>query len=197
MIGLVSRGPVFFEYIYISEVTVPKKENIEAVEDLKKIFSENEGIIFTDHTGLKAQDAVDVRDRLVESESYLKIIKNTLGLIAAKEVFSDIDLDEIMTGPTSIVIARKDMVRTAKVLKEFSKELEVLIIKAGIMDKKLIDTDSIKKIADLPSREVLLTQIVTAVQSPISGLVNTLSGITRNLVMVLDAVRVKKESMTN
>jgi len=54
-----------------------------------------------------------------------------------------------------------------------------------------------EKMADLPSREVLLIQIVTAMQAPISGLINTLSGITRNLVMVLDAVRSKKENMTN
>jgi len=120
-----------------------------------------------------------------------------LGLIAAREVFSDMDLEQIMTGPTSIVIAQKDLVKTAKVLKDFSNELKVLTIKAGIMDKKLVDTESIKKIADLPSREVLLIQMVTALQSPITGLVNALSGITRSLVTVLDAVRNKKESMAN
>jgi large subunit ribosomal protein L10 len=176
---------------------LPNKENIKAVEELKEIFNQNEGLIFTDHTGLKAQDAVDVRDKLVETEAYLKIIKNTLGLIAAKQAYSDIDFEEILTGPTSVVVVQKDMVATAKVLKEFSKELKVLNIKAGILENKLVDAESIDRIADLPSRETLLVQLVTALESPISGLVNTLSGITRNLVMVLDAVRVKKESMTN
>jgi len=176
---------------------VPKKGNIEAVENIKKIFMKNEGIIFTDHSGLKAQDAVDIRDKLIETDAYLKIIKNTLGLIAARDVFSDIDLEGILSGPTSIVIAEKDIVSTAKIVKEFSKELKALNIKAGILDNKFIDADSIEKIADLPSREVLLAQIVTAIQAPISGLVNTLSGITRNLVMVLDAVRSKKENITN
>ena len=80
---------------------MPKKENIAAVEDIKKIFTENEGIIFTDHSGLKAQDAVNVRDKLVEADAYLKIIKNTLGLIAARDVFSEIDLGGIFSGPTS------------------------------------------------------------------------------------------------
>ncbi len=176
---------------------MPKKENIDAVESLKKVFVENEGILFTDHSGLKAQDAVNIRDKLVESESYLKVIKNTLGLIAAKEVFSDLNLDDIFKGPTSIVVAQKDMVRAAKVLKEFSKELKTLIIKAGILENRLINNDKIKKMADLPSREVLLVKLVAAIQSPISGLVNTLSGVTRNLVTVLDAVRAKKEIITN
>ena len=176
---------------------MPKKENIDAVENLKEIFKKNEGLIFTDHSGLKAQDAVDVRDKLVETEAYLKIIKNTLSLIAAKEVYSDIKLEDILTGPTSVVVVQKDMVATAKVLKEFSKELEVLKVKAGILENALVDAKSIAKIADLPSRETLLVQLVTALQSPISGLVNTLSGVTRNLVTVLDAVRAKKESMTN
>jgi len=176
---------------------MPKKENIDAVESLKKVFVENEGILFTDHSGLKAQDAVNIRDKLVESESYLKVIKNTLGLIAAKEVFSDLNLDDIFKGPTSIVVAQKDMVRAAKVLKEFSKKLKTLIIKAGILENRLINNDKIKKMADLPSREVLLVKLVAAIQSPISGLVNTLSGVTRNLVTVLDAVRAKKEIITN
>jgi large subunit ribosomal protein L10 len=189
-------GPVLF-FPGDLEVNMPKKENIDAVASIKKIFETNEGLIFTDHSGLKAQDAVDVRDKLIEADSYLKIIKNTLALIAAKEVFSDIELEEILTGPTSIVVAEKDIVSTAKVVKEFSSKLKALNIKAGILENKLIDADSVKKIASLPSREVLLVQLVTAVQAPISGLVNTLSGLSRNLVMVLDAVRVKKESMTN
>ena len=176
---------------------MPKKENIDAVSSIKAIFEKNEGLIFTDHSGLKAQDAVNVRDKLIEADSYLKIIKNTLARIAAKEIFSDIELEEIFTGPTRVVVAEKDIVNTAKVVKNFSSELKALTIKAGILENKLVDADTIKKIASLPSRETLLVQLVTAVQAPISGLVNTLSGLSRNLVMVLDAVRVKKESMTN
>ncbi len=176
---------------------MPKKENIDAVASIKTVFEKNEGLIFTDHSGLKAQDAVNVRDKLIEADSYLKIIKNTLALIAAKEVFSDIEFEEIFKGPTSIVVAEKDIASTAKVVKDFSSELKALNMKAGILENKLVDADTIKKIASLPSREVLLVQLVTAVQAPISGLINTLSGLSRSLVVVLDAVRAKKESMTN
>jgi len=66
---------------------MPKKDNIDAVEDIKKIFTENEGIIFTDHTGLKAQDAVNVRDRLTEADSYLKIIKIHWALLQQGKYF--------------------------------------------------------------------------------------------------------------
>jgi large subunit ribosomal protein L10 len=176
---------------------MPKKDNIDAVEDIKRIFMENEGIIFTDHTGLKAQDAVNVRDKLLEAGSYLKVIKNTLGLIAAREVFSDMDLEEIFTGPTSIVVAKKDIVSTAKVVKQFSKDLDALIAKAGIIDNRIVDAGSIDKIADLPTRDALLIQLVSRLQSPISGLLNTLSGLTRNLVMVLSAIKEKKEDVKN
>jgi large subunit ribosomal protein L10 len=176
---------------------MPKKDNIDAVEDIKKIFTENEGIIFTDHTGLKAQDAVNVRDRLTEADSYLKIIKNTLGLIAAREVFSDMDLEEVFTGPTSIVVAKKDIVSTAKVIKQFSKELDALKAKAGIVDNRIINASIIEKIADLPTRDVLLTQLVSGLQSPISGLLNALSGLSRNLVIVLSAIKEKKEDIKN
>ena len=176
---------------------MPKKENINAVASIKLMFETNESLIFTDHSGLKAQDAVSVRDKLVEADSYLKIIKNTLALIAAKEVFSDMDLEEMLTGPTSVIAAGKDIVRTAKIVKEFSRDLKALKIKGGILENRLIDADSVEKMASLPSREVLLVQLVTVIQAPISGLVNTLSGLSRNLVMVLDAIRANKESMTN
>ncbi len=174
-----------------------RQEKISEVERLKEIFKGDHGIIFTDHSGLKADDAVAVRDKLVEANSYLRIIKNTLASIAAKDVFKDLDLEDVFKGPTSMVVSGEDMISTAKVLEAISKDLDTLKIKAGLFEKQLLSGEEVNKFASLPGREVLLTNLVISIKSPITKLVNILGMLTRDLVVVLDAVRVKKEEIDN
>lgn len=171
-----------------------KKEKIDEVNELREIFKSDCGLIFTDHSGLKAEDAVRVRDRLIEINSYLKIIKNTLALIAAEDVFKDINIKEILKGPTSIVVSSKDIISTAKVISDFSEELDALKIKAGILENKLLSSEEMEKLAKLPSRELLLASLMISIKSPIIKLINILDSLTRGLVLVLDAIREKKEN---
>lgn len=169
-----------------------REEKINKVDELKKIFKESHGIIFTDHSGLKATDAVAVRDKLVEADSYLKIIKNTLAVIAANDVFKDLDLDDVLKGPTSIVVSGKEIITTAKAIEEISKELDALKIKAGILEKTLLSAEEVEKFANLPPREVLLANLAVSVKAPLIKLVNVLSALTVNLVLVLNAIKEKK-----
>ena len=169
-----------------------REEKINKVDELKKIFKESYGIIFTDHSGLKAGDAVAVRDKLVEADSYLRIIKNTLAVIAAADVFKDLDLEDVLKGPTSIVVSEKDIITTAKVIEEISKELDALKIKAGILEKTLLSAEEVDKFANLPPREVLLTNLAVSIKAPMIKLVNVLSALTVNLVLVLNAIKEKK-----
>ena len=174
-----------------------KQEKINKVEELKGIFKDSRGLIFTDHSGLKAEDAVRVRDKLVEVNSYLKIIKNTLALIAAKNVFKEMDLEEILKGPTSIVVSKGDMASAAKVIENFSKDLDTLKVKAGILENKLLNSEEVEKFASLPGREVLLTNLAVSIKSPIIRLVNILNALNRDLVCILNAIREKKERNIN
>jgi large subunit ribosomal protein L10 len=173
---------------------VVKKEKVDEVNELREIFKSDCGLIFTDHSGLKAEDAVRVRDKLVEINSYLRIIKNTLALIAAEEVFKDMDIKEILKGPTSIVVSSKDIISTAKVISDFSEELDALKIKAGILENKLISSEEMEKLAKLPGRELLLANLAILIKSPIIKLINILGSLTRNLVLVLDAIKEKKRN---
>src|SRR3989304_4571607 len=110
-----------------------------------------------------------------------------------KDVFKDLNLKEVLKGPTSIVVSGEDMIATAKVLEDFSKDLDVLKVKAGIFENRLLNPEEVEKFASLPGREVLLTNLVISIKSPITKLVNVLSALTRDLVLVLNAVREKKE----
>lgn len=174
-----------------------KQEKVDKVNELKEIFKNSYGLIFTDHSGLRAEDAVVVRDKLVEVNSYLKIIKNTLAIIAAKDVFKDVNLEEVLKGPTSIVVSGKDMVSTAKIIEDFSKDLDALKVKAGILENRLLNPEEVCRFASLPGREVLLTNLVISIKFPITKLVNVLSALTRDLVLILGAIREKKERNNN
>jgi len=170
-----------------------RQEKIDRVEEIKEIFKKSYGLIFTDHSGLKAEDAVAVRDRLAEVNSYLKITKNTLAYIAAKDVFKDLDLEGVFKGPTSLIVSGEDIITTAKIIENFSKDKDTLKVKAGLLENRLLSAEEVDKFASLPSREVLLTNLVVSVKSPIIKLVNVLNAVTVNLVLVMEAIRIKKE----
>lgn len=178
----------------IKEYILVKQSKIDKVKEIVDLFTDKDGILFTDHTGLKAQDAVMVRDRLVEAGSNLMIAKNTLSALAAKEYFKDLDIEEVFEGPTSIVTCSQDTIETIKILVGLRKDLETLKIKAGIFEDQVLTTKQINKMAKLPPREQLLGQVVVTLNSPISKLVNTLNAMTSNLVMVLEAIRKEKEN---
>jgi len=170
-----------------------RQEKVNQVEELKEIFKKSSGIIFTDHSGLKAEDAVVVRDRLAEVNSYLKITKNTLAYIAAKDIFKDLGLEGVFKGPTSMVVSGEDIISTAKVLEEFSKDMDTLKVKAGLLENRLLNPEEVDRFSSLPGREVLLTNLAVSIKSPIIKLVNVLGALNRSLVLAVDAVRIKKE----
>jgi len=89
------------------------------------------------------------------------------------------------------------MVSTAKVIEDFSRDLDTLKVKVGILENKLLSPEEVKKFASLPGREVLLTNLVVSIKFPITRLVNVLSALTRDLVLILDAIREKKEKNNN
>ncbi len=173
---------------------MPKQEKIDEINKIKELFEENNGLIFTDHSRLKAIDAVEVRDKLVGMDSYLRIIKNTLALIAAKDVFKDFSLDEVLSGPTSVVACQKDFAATAKILNEFSNALKTLEVKGAVVDGIFLDPANVKIIANLPPRKILLASLAVSMKAPIYQLVNILGGLPRSLVMALSAIKEKKES---
>ncbi|MBC7334194.1 MAG: 50S ribosomal protein L10 [Actinobacteria bacterium] len=174
-----------------------KKEKIEKVEEIKKLFKESRGLLFINHTGLKVKDTVELRQRLSGVDSYLKVVKNTLALRASREVFEDINLEEMFEGPTSIVVSKGDVVAAARAVKELTKEYETLRIKGGIIENRLAGTEVIDVISSLPGREVLLTNLAVSMKLPIYMLVNVLSNIIRSLVFVLSAIKLEKEKVSS
>ncbi|HEY5500973.1 MAG TPA: 50S ribosomal protein L10, partial [Candidatus Humimicrobiaceae bacterium] len=121
--------------------------------------------------------------------------KNTLASIAASEAFKDIELGNIFKGPTSVIASHKDLIATAKILKEIIKEFDVLKLKGGILDGKFISASDASMLANLPSKEVLISQVISGIASPIYMLVSVLNNLPQKLVMTLSAIQKEKEKV--
>jgi large subunit ribosomal protein L10 len=138
---------------------------------------------------------VIIRDRLYDVEATLTILKNTLASIAASEAFKDIELGDIFKGPTSVIASHKDLITTAKVLKEIIREFDVLKLKGGIIDGRLVSASDVAMLANLPSKEILISQVVTGIASPLFMLVSVLNNLPQKLVMTLSAIQKEKEKV--
>jgi large subunit ribosomal protein L10 len=172
-----------------------RAEKEAVVETLKEKLSQTKGAVLTNYRGLTVAQDTKLRRKLREGGVEYKVVKNTMMRIAADELGLN-DLDSVLEGPTAIALSYTDPVAPAKIISEFIKEskLEVLEVKAGLVEGKVIDAHGVKALASLPPREVLIAQVLAGMQSPIAGLVNVLQGSIRNLVYTLEAVRQKKES---
>ena len=178
-------------------MAIIRPEKQAAVASLKEMLSSAKGAVLTGYKGLTVAQDMKLRAKLREAGVTYHVAKNTMLRIAADEIGLE-GLEPVLNGTTALAVSADDAIAPAKVIAEFIKEnkledTEVLTIKAGVLDGKVIDVAEVKALAALPSREVLLAKIVGSMQAPISGLVNVLQGTIRNAVYVLEAVRAKKE----
>ena len=165
------------------------------VAELKEKLTSAKGAVLVNYRGLTVAQDTKLRRQLREAGVDYRVVKNTMTRIAAQEAGLE-GLDVYLEGPTAMAISTTDPVAPAKIITDFVKEhkLQVLEVKAGLVEGNVIDEKGVKALASLPSREVLIAKMLGSMQSPITGLVNVLQGSVRNLVYALDAVRQQKES---
>jgi len=165
-----------------------KVEKEKTVDELREKLSLTKSLFLTDFRGLNVDQMTDLRRNLKEKKAEYRITKNSLIRLAARESRFEGVLD-YLKGPTGLVFSFEDPVSPAKVLYEIHKKVEKPKIKIIWMEGKLLDENHLKSLAALPSKDVILTQIVFGLNSPLVNLVGTLQGVMRNFVGVLDAVR--------
>lgn len=148
-------------------------------------------MIITDYRGLSVAEDTVLRRKMREANINYLVAKNTLINLASKDINDE--LTNYLEGPTSVAFAN-DPVVAAKILSEYLKAVKKGSIKAALLDNKLITAAEVDALAKLPSREVLLAQLLGAMQSPLAGFVGCASGILRQLVTVTDKIREQKEA---
>ncbi|WP_242224040.1 50S ribosomal protein L10 [Bacillus cereus group sp. BfR-BA-01380] len=151
------------------------------VTEIAGKLSESKSTIVVDYRGLTVSEVTELRKALREAGVEFKVYKNSLTRRAA-EAAELTELNEYLTGPNAIAFSNEDVVAPAKVLNDFAKNHEALEIKAGVIEGKLVTVDEVKAIATLPSREGLLSMLLSVLQAPI-----------RNLALAAKAVADQKE----
>lgn len=172
-----------------------KTEKQSLVGELNDKFSRTACAIVTEYRGMTVEEISNLRSELRKVSVDYKISKNTLAKLAAKGTGVE-GLSGYLEGPTALALSYQDPVAVAKVLTEFVKKQkkgrENLAIKGGVLDGKVLSAADIKALADLPPKEILIAQLLSVMQSPVSGIVGVMQGNLRNLVYALEGIRKKK-----
>jgi len=165
----------------------------EVVERLAKEISESVITILVDYKGIDVLKMTDLRSQLRNEGIQIEVVKNSLLVRAAKGTDAAL-MNEFYKGPNAIVYSKNDPVAPAKILVNFAKDNEKLEIKAGALSGKLLNTDEIKQLAKLPSKEELLSKLVYTLNAVPTSIVNVLAGVPRAFVNVLNAIKDQKEA---
>ena len=166
----------------------PEKEKL--VAELKEKLTGAKALYYTDFTGLNVKNMTDLRRRLRKANVEYVVIKNTLALRAVNE--SGL-VAQKLKGQTGLVIA-KDAVVAAKVLADFAKENDSRpSVKGGLLEGKQLDTEQVKKLASMPSREQMLADLGAGLQSPMAAFVGALNGLLYMFAGALEGLRTQRE----
>lgn len=153
-----------------------------AVNEIADKLRESATTVVADYRGLNVSQVTELRKQLREAGVEFQVLKNSLvrRATAAAELT---ELDEVLTGPTAIAFSREDVVAPAKILYDFAKKNEALEIKGGVVEGRVVDVAQIKELAALPSRDGLLSMLLSVLQAPV-----------RNFALAVKAVAEKQEA---
>jgi large subunit ribosomal protein L10 len=173
-----------------------KEEKLQSkqalVDEIKENIQGAQSIVLVNYRGLNVEEVTELRAKYREANVNYKVYKNTMMRRAFEELGYE-GLDEVFKGPSAIAFGMEDPASAAKISAEFAEDHEALEIKSGMVDGKVLSLEEIDALAKLPSKEVLLAQVLGGLNAPIQGLANVLNGTIRSLAIVLQQIAEKEE----
>ena len=163
-----------------------------AVTEISELFRNSSATVLTEYRGLTVSQLKQLRGSLGQTTTYA-VVKNTLTRLAAKDAGVE-GIDEWLVGPSAIAFVEGDPVEAAKGLRTFAKDHPALVIKGGVMDGKLLSAADIGKLADLESREVLLSKLAGAMNASLQSAVSLFAAPLSQTARVVEALRAKVEA---
>ena len=179
-----TRGDVHEEVTQLN-----RDEKAQVVAEVVERFERTETVVTADFRGLTVAELAELRGKLRDAEAEMTVVKNTLSRRAADQTGREALLPYLQ-GPTGLVWVNGDPAQAAKALSDFAKaHKDVFTIRGGVLGSEDLPTESIVRLASLPSREQMLAQLAGALASPISGLAARLNSLIGNMARTLAAVR--------
>lgn len=159
---------------------------------VEKLQNSVAGVV-VNYKGINVADDTKLRKDLRSAGVDYAVVKNTLLRRAANEVGLS-DLDKVLEGTTALAVSHDDYVSAAKILSKFAEDNKNFEVKAGFIDGKVVDTAAVESLAKLPSKEVLVAQVLGGLNAPISGFVGVLNATMTGLVVALNAIAEKQQA---
>lgn len=146
------------------------------VAEIKEKLEKASSVVLSQYQGLTVEEDTVLRKNLREAGVEYKVYKNTLVTLAAKELGLE-GIVEYLEGPVAIAFGYEDVTVAARVLNDFAKDHKKLELKAGIVEGEVYDTEKIKQLATIPSKEVLIAKLLGSIKSPISSFARVINAI--------------------
>lgn len=172
---------------------MPKIEKIETVRELVEDIKNSKALLLTDYRGLRVSEVAGLRKKLRPLNTEYKVVKNTLFQRAAEEAGQP-GIEVLLEGPTAVAFVHEDPIAPAKALVDYVREHKAMSIKGAYFDGRVYDAAQVQALSKIPPKDVLIAQMVGAIQSPLSGFVGTLQGVLSGLVYTLQSVADKKSA---
>jgi large subunit ribosomal protein L10 len=164
----------------------PRPEKVAVVEEVRERLASTSASVITEYRGLTVAQLAELRKALSAAADY-KVYKNTLVRLAVAG--SDYEgLTELLAGPTAIVFVSGELSAAAKALRDFARLHPALVVKGGLAGGSTLSTDDLTRLADLPSRDVLLSRLAGGLAAPLQQLAGLLQALPRNLAYGLSAL---------
>ena len=172
---------------------MPRPEKVQAVADIKERLDGAQAVFLAEYAGLSVQEQQTLRRELRANGAEFKVVKMTLARLAAADLEIE-DFDALLLGPTGLTFADGDPVGAAKVLRDFAKDHEVLVVKGGLLGREFLMPERIADLADIEPREVLLAKIAGAFEAPMAKMAGLLAALPRNAATAMQQLLEKKEA---
>ena len=164
-----------------------RDQKAAVVEELSEQIRSADAIFAVDYRGISVSDAAELRGRLREAQTRLRVVKNSLTERASDQAGSEA-LKALLQGPTALAFVTGDAALAAKALNDAARALGTLEFKGGLMNGDTLSADEVRTIARLPARDVLYGQLVGTIASPISQLVGTLNAMIAGIAIQLQQI---------
>jgi large subunit ribosomal protein L10 len=171
----------------------PRAEKVAVVEEVRERLGASDAQVVTEYRGLTVAELADLRRQLAAAGGDYKVYKNTLVRRAVNGSGHEV-IEPLLTGPTAIAFVRGDVSAVAKALRDFSRANPHLVVKGGFFDGALLSGSDLSRLADLPSREVLLAQLAGTLAAPLRQMAGLLQALPRSLAYGLAALADQRQA---
>jgi large subunit ribosomal protein L10 len=169
-----------------------KSQKQQVVSDLAKKIEGNKSFFVVAPNGINPNESAKLKMKLSEVDGEYHLVKNSLFVLALEQLGFEVPAS-FKTSQNAVIFANDKAPEAAKILKEFIKDTEKAEFKEGFLEGKVMSAAQVGQLAELPSREVMLAQVLATMNAPVSGFVNVLAGNVRSIVTVIDAIRQAKQ----